>query len=70
MVKTGNWKNGGDLQAKGRKGDGRITDPRGVNYRITKLTANSKPQEKRGEEIQWLPAVECTVVKEVLAVCL
>ena len=47
-----------------------ITDARGVNYRITKLTASSKPQEKRGAEIQWLLAVESTVVKEVLAVCL
>ena len=55
---------------KAAKDDGRITDPRGVNYRISKLTASSKPQMKRGTEIQWLPAVECTVVKEVLAFCL
>ena len=55
---------------KAAKDDGRITDPWGVNYRITKLTASSKPQVKGGAEIQWLPAVECTVVKEVLAVCL
>ena len=55
---------------KAAKDDGRITDPRGVNYRITKLTASSKPQLKRGTEIQWLIAVECTVVKKVLAVCL
>ena len=53
---------------KAEKDDGRITDPRGVNYRITKLTANSKPQEKRGAEIQWLFAVERTVVKDVLVV--
>ena len=55
---------------KAAKDDGRITDPWGDNYRITKLTASSKPQEKRGTEIQWLIAVECTVVKKVLAVCL
>ena len=57
---------------KAAKGDGRVTDrTQGeFNYRITKLSPNSKPQEKRGAEIQWLPAVEYTAVKEVLAVCL
>ena len=41
-----------ESRLKAVKDDGMITDARGVNYRITKLTASSKPQEKRGTEIQ------------------
>ena len=57
-------------QAEGRRGDGRTTDPGECNSRTARLPPNSKPQEKRGAELQWLPAAESTVVKEVLADCL
>ena len=60
-VKAVNWM---ISRLRAAKGDGRITDPRAPG--ITKLSPNSKPQEKRGAEIQWLPAVEYTAVKEVL----
>ena len=47
-------------QVEDRRGDGRPLTPGKCDYRTVRLPPNAKPQEKRGAELQWLPAVEST----------